>query len=177
MNAFTQTLSRSKQPVDSLARGLGWFSLGLGLFELFAPQRLTRSLGMHGRERLLRAYGAREIVNGFGLLAATRRAPWMWARVVGDAVDIGTLLPYARQANARAGSARMALGAVIGVTVADIAGATRLAARTPRAIPARDYSNRSGFPRAPEAMRGIARREQVQPAPALSDALQPWTSG
>ena len=51
---------------DSLARALGWFSLGLGLAELLAAPRITRSLGLRGKERLIRAYGVREIAAGIG---------------------------------------------------------------------------------------------------------------
>lgn len=96
MNDLTPTLSRSRTLTDTLARGLGWFSIGLGMFELFTPRRIARGLGMQGRERLVRLYGAREVATGVGLLAATPRAPWMWARVVGDAVDIGTLARHWR---------------------------------------------------------------------------------
>src|SRR5215208_7371781 len=49
---------------DRLAKGLGWFSLVLGAAELIAPQRITRALGMEGKEALVRAYGAREIASG-----------------------------------------------------------------------------------------------------------------
>lgn len=30
---------------NKLATGLGWFSLGLGLAEIFAPKKLGRALG------------------------------------------------------------------------------------------------------------------------------------
>ncbi|MFC7551316.1 hypothetical protein ACFQU7_01900 [Pseudoroseomonas wenyumeiae] len=35
---------------DQMARGLGWFSIGLGLMELFAARSLARSLGMQGQK-------------------------------------------------------------------------------------------------------------------------------
>lgn len=176
MNDLTYTMSGSKHPTDSLARGLGWFSIGLGLYEMFAPRQITRRLGMHGRERLIRAYGARKLVNGMGLLSATQRAPWLWARVAGDAVDIGTLAPLCTRFNPYRRNATAALGAVVGVTIADIAGATALSAQQARGKLTRDYSDRSGFPRSPEQMRGIARRETTRPAPPLSDAVQPWAN-
>jgi len=34
---------------DALARGLGWFSIGLGLAEVLAPRTLTRALGLDGQ--------------------------------------------------------------------------------------------------------------------------------
>ena len=54
---------------DQMARALGWFSIGLGLTELIAPGKITRALGMEGKENLVRAYGAREVAQ-----AADRRA-------------------------------------------------------------------------------------------------------
>ena len=52
---------------DKLAKALGWFSLGIGIIELVAPHRVTRTLGLEGKEGVVRAYGAREI--GAGLLS------------------------------------------------------------------------------------------------------------
>ncbi len=49
---------------DQLARALGWFSIGLGVVEFFAPRRVTETLGMEGRETLVRAFGVREILAG-----------------------------------------------------------------------------------------------------------------
>ena len=53
----------------ALAQGLGWFSIGLGVAELVAPAHLARFLGMEERTELIRAYGAREIATGIGILA------------------------------------------------------------------------------------------------------------
>ena len=68
---------------DTLAGGLGWFSIGLGLGEVVASRGLGRYLGMEDRAGVLRAFGVREIATGVGLLASRRRAPWMWGRVAG----------------------------------------------------------------------------------------------
>ena len=35
---------------DRMAKALGWFSIGLGLTELIAAERITRALGMEGKE-------------------------------------------------------------------------------------------------------------------------------
>ena len=32
-----------KRPEDQLARALGWFSIGLGVMDLFAPRRVTET--------------------------------------------------------------------------------------------------------------------------------------
>jgi hypothetical protein len=76
---------------DALARGLGVFSIALGLYELLAPRSLTRALGMQGNETLVRGYGLREIATGVGILAAKDPTPWIWGRVAGDGLDLATL--------------------------------------------------------------------------------------
>lgn len=75
-----------------VARGLGWFSLGLGALELAAPGKLTGFLGVRQERTVVRAYGLREVLAGVGLLTQpTRMATWMWSRVAGDVLDLATL--------------------------------------------------------------------------------------
>ncbi|SRR5690606_31761677 len=152
----------------SAAAALGWFSIGLGLAQLLATRHVARATGMHGRERLLRVCGARELVTGIGILAARNPTPWMWARVAGDALDLAGLARSPRKARAAA-----AMAAVAGVTALDVqtAGALRRAEAHRTAY--RDYSSRSGFPKPPAEMRGIAAdvarngmRWPPRPAPA-----------
>jgi len=81
----------STEYAHSMARGLGWFSIGLGLAEVLAPRALTRGLGMEGNEQLVQAYGLREIATGIGILSSDQPAPWIWGRVGGDALDMATL--------------------------------------------------------------------------------------
>lgn len=109
-----------------IALGLGAFSLGLGALEVTMPGFLGRWLGLPGRINLFRAYGLREMAAGVGLLTQRRKAPWLWARVLGDAVDLATLAfarPYDRKevAGLTAGVA-----AVLGVTAIDLLCALRL---------------------------------------------------
>jgi len=49
-----------------MAKGLGWFSIGLGLAEIAAGRQIGRALGMEHRTGLLGAYGAREIAPASG---------------------------------------------------------------------------------------------------------------
>jgi hypothetical protein len=88
----------SAQNAHSVARGLGWFSIVLGLAEILAPRALTRGLGMEGHEQIVRAYGVREIATGIGILSSTHPVPWIWGRVGGDALDIATLATGLQQA-------------------------------------------------------------------------------
>ena len=76
-----QQNSRASGSAMALARGLGWFSIGLGLAEMLAPRMLTEQMGMQGKESLLRFYGAREMAAGVGILMSDNPAPWVWGRV------------------------------------------------------------------------------------------------
>ena len=105
---------------DNLARGLGWFSIALGLAEVAAPRKLTKALGMEGREQLVFAYGVREIVTGIGILASRDPTPWIWGRVGGDALDIATLTPALSEDNPKRGNVMIAIASVLGATAADV---------------------------------------------------------
>ena len=74
-----------------IARGLGWFGVGLGLVEVLAPRALGRAVGLARHAGLLRLFGLREIASGVLILAAHDPEPWLWARVAGDGLD-GALL-------------------------------------------------------------------------------------
>jgi len=105
---------------DVNARGLGWFSIGLGVTELVAAEHLAEALGMEGQERLIRLYGAREVATGLGCLGQTPPTPWVWARIAGDALDIATLLAYMGPENPKRHNVGVALAAVVGVTLLDV---------------------------------------------------------
>jgi hypothetical protein len=165
--------SRRARPMSArgLAKGLGWFSIGLGVAELFAPRWMARVTGLEGRERLVQAYGAREIATGVGILGSDNPAPWVWGRVGGDALDLATLGTGAGTSGRRL-NATLALAAVAGVTMLDFAVA--------RAVQRRnrhqqfDYSDRSGFNRPVEEMRGVARRDFQPPRDMTTpEALRP----
>lgn len=105
---------------DFLARGLGWFSFGLGFAELAFPEQLAEALGMEGRENLIRLYGAREVAAGAGCLTQSPPTTFVWGRVAGDALDIATLAAYLGPDNPKRGNVGIALAAVLGVTVLDV---------------------------------------------------------
>ena len=106
--------------VHKTARFLGWFSLGLGLTELFATDELAHFLGTKRGTGVLRLFGLREIAAGVGLLAQPRRLPfWLWARVAGDAMDLAAL-GIAAVDNPRSANVLASIGAVAGVTALDI---------------------------------------------------------
>ncbi|WP_024506685.1 hypothetical protein [Bradyrhizobium sp. ARR65] len=143
---------------DRLARALGWFSIGVGAIELLAPHRVTRALGMRGREGLVRVYGLREISSGVMSLSVDKKAG-LWSRVAGDGMDIATLLPELRISNPRKGNVALALLMVGGIMVLDYIGAQDAAAQQRRGRGnLRLYNNRSGFPKGLEASKGLARQ-------------------
>lgn len=111
---------------EIVAKGLGVFSLALGAGELLAPGLLGRLLGLPGRPMLFRAYGLREIGAGLGILTQRRMAPWVWARVAGDALDLATLAFARPRSRAEVAGLTTAATAVIGVLALDLFCAVRL---------------------------------------------------
>jgi hypothetical protein len=164
----------SEQSAQTLAQGLGWFSIALGLTEMLAPRSVTSSLGMEGHETLVQAYGLREVVTGIGILSAEQPAPWIWGRVGGDALDISTLMPALSDANPQKHNVGLALAAVAGVTVLDIVCAQALSSNGARSRPIYDYSDRSGLPGGPSAQHGAARDFQVPRDFRTPEALRPY---
>ena len=110
---------------DKVARGLGWFSIGLGAAELLAPGAIARICGSRNHKTLIRAYGARELAAGIGLLTTARPAPWLWARFAGDMVDLVSLGGIAGSAENDRGRAAFAIANVAAVTVMDFLCAER----------------------------------------------------
>ncbi|HEU4726326.1 MAG TPA: SRPBCC family protein, partial [Kofleriaceae bacterium] len=102
-----------------------------GLTELAFPRTMASLVGV-GRERrapaILRALGLREIASGIAMLARPDHPAPRWARLVGDALDLG-LLGMALTSR-RSGKNRLALtlGAIAGIAVLDSV-ATRRTAR------------------------------------------------
>lgn len=111
---------------DTLARTLGWFSIGLGLAELVAPRRLSRFVGLHGQAPVMKAYGLREVMTGLGILASQRPTGWIKGRVAGDALDLATLATGARRGNNRIGGLALAIGGVAAVTLIDMCCAAQM---------------------------------------------------
>lgn len=115
-----------------LAKGLGLFSMALGTLELVAGRQLSGALGI-GSPWLVRAFGAREIVAGLGVLSAPDRAGPVWGRVGGDAMDLAVLGVALSRGTRHRRNAAWATFAVVGATVLDIACATALTRRKGRA--------------------------------------------
>jgi uncharacterized membrane protein len=113
---------------EKIARGLGWFSIGLGVAEILAPRSLAKLIGLRGNPSgLLRMLGAREITSGIGILTGRQpNANWMWSRVGGDAMDLALLGGAFRSRKSNRNKLAMATAAVAGVTALDAICSQRL---------------------------------------------------
>jgi uncharacterized membrane protein len=106
----------------TISKGLGLFSLGLGLAEMAAPRVLARAIGIQPdrRTRLaMRVFGAREIASGLGILAKPNQPIPVWSRVVGDAIDLAFLAWAFRTKRTHTQRIIGAVIAVLGVTAFD----------------------------------------------------------
>ena len=108
------------QTGKNLGQALGWFSIGLGLAEVIAPNALARLIGMPPSPTLMRLYGLREIATGLGIFGQKRPTESVAARVAGDGLDMVTLLGSMASRRARPGRLALAVAAVAGVTVLDV---------------------------------------------------------
>jgi uncharacterized membrane protein len=147
---------------QTLARGLGLFSLGLGLYQVVAPRRFATLIGVRPRpdaEATTRAVGARELGAGAGLLVGARPA-WMWMRVAGDLMDLVLLSRAMRARDARRDRVGTVFASAVGVTALDVVGSvlvTRDAQRNGR----NGRNGRSGHRTGPDLSavdRGAAHR-------------------
>lgn len=162
---------------EAMAKGLGWFSIALGVAEMLAPKATAQATGVQVGKNLLQAYGAREIATGVGLLTSKDPQPWLWARVAGDALDLATLATDLVSNSGKRRNTALAMVAVMGVTALDV-WAAETARREARRNeqPPRDYSDRVGMALSPDEMRGKA-RDAMQAATDLQtpSALKPYT--
>jgi uncharacterized membrane protein len=113
----------------SLARALGWFSIGLGLTEVLMPRKLGRVVGVgEDHSALFPLLGLREIASGVGVLAAKDPTLGVRARVAGDMLDLALLGTALTLPDNERGRVAAATAAVVGVTALDILCAAQLPA-------------------------------------------------
>lgn len=154
---------------DRLARALGWFSIGLGVTELLAPRLIARTLGLYGKEGLIRAYGARELASAVPTLSVDKHVG-LATRIGGDMLDLGTLTSALHPANPKRRNAKVAMAMVVGITILDFIAYTGVkAAHRRERGRQRDYSDRGGLPRGLNASRGLARKDFKTPPDFLAE--------
>ena len=117
---------------ERVARGLGWFSIGLGLAELLAPRAVARLCGCEGKHTgLIRLYGLREIAAGLMIFSQGRKpAAGVWSRVAGDAIDLATLAAAAVNPKTNKAGVAFAAANVLAVTAVDVMCAQTLSVET-----------------------------------------------
>jgi len=74
----------------------------------------------------MRAVGVRELAAGVGIFTDRRPAPWVWARVAGDTMDLALLGAALRSKSTSQTRLLGATGAVVGALAADIVDGVRL---------------------------------------------------
>ena len=114
---------------SQLARGLGLFSLGLGLTEIAAPKALARMIGVDPDGRAstaIRIFGMREVLAGLGVMLRPKSALPLWARVAGDALDLGAITWAAKGRRTSVERLAAAFIAVAGVAALDVIAGRRV---------------------------------------------------
>jgi uncharacterized membrane protein len=110
-----------------LAKGLGWFSVGLGLTELLCPRAIARISGVtNAHTGLIRLYGVREFASGIAIFSQEKASGAVWSRVVGDAIDLASLGAAAASPNTKRGRLAFATANVLAVTALDLICANQL---------------------------------------------------
>lgn len=114
------------------AVALGWFSVGLGVAQIFAPQHVARLIGLSNdssTRATLRVIGIRELACGVGMLVQPESPTWAWGRVAGDVIDLALLGRTLTSGRADARKASAALAGVLAVGLVDAQAASELARR------------------------------------------------
>jgi uncharacterized membrane protein len=107
-----------------LARGLGWFSMGLGIPQILTPGKVNELIGVEdtmSKRQMMRLVGLREIGAGVGIFSSQPKpAEWLWGRVTGDAMDLALLGAAFSSPRNKKLRLIMATASVGAVTVLDI---------------------------------------------------------
>ncbi|HEX8138046.1 MAG TPA: SRPBCC family protein [Pyrinomonadaceae bacterium] len=124
---------------EQLARGLGWFSIGLGLAEVLAPSAINKISGGRGRNTgFIRLFGLREIASGIAIFAQGKRpAAAVWSRVAGDALDLAALGLAFASPDTNKGRVAFATANVMTVAALDVICARQLSSSNDESVSAR----------------------------------------
>lgn len=91
MGKATALRNKVKVSPANLANGLGWFSIGLGIAQIAAPQMMCRLAGLRMNPANMRLLGVREALTGISILGLSQKKAGIQARVAGDAMDLAIL--------------------------------------------------------------------------------------
>jgi hypothetical protein len=136
------------------AKGLGMFSIALGLAELLAPAQVGELIGVSPRYRaFIPALGVREIAHGVGIMMQAKPTESVWSRVAGDAIDLAYLgAAFTGEENNKA--------RLVGATVA-VLGVTALDIMCAQALSAEQWSDADGNILAPTTVGQSSARQTV----------------
>jgi uncharacterized membrane protein len=149
---------------ERLVRGLGWFSIGLGLAQIGAPRAVARLIGLPDADETrntMFAIGLREITSGIGILTRSNPAPWLWTRVGGDVIDLALLGKELNSEEAERTRVAAATAAVLGVTLLDLYTSQQLTRRSNGAVGAAED-------------RGVRVKETVTVRCSVEEAYRFW---
>ncbi len=168
-------MAKRRDDLGTLASALGWLSIGIGAAEIMAPGGVARGVGFRHGSMMVTAKGLREIATGIGILTGRDQAAFVWGRLGGDALDIGTVAAGLAGRRTRKLRLTLSLIALAGIAAVDLVAAQMLDDRARRRrAPRFDYSDRRGLPRPADAMRGAAKDVAPSRAPT---APQPLSAG
>jgi len=153
---------------QSLAQGMGWFSVGLGTAQLLAPRALSRMIGIDDSDRnaaIMRAIGVRELASGLGIFSQRNDATFLWGRVVGDIMDLALI--GAAGASARSDRRKLAGAAlaVAGALALDMATARKRSNPEVTELPATSDQDRDEPAEADESPRQIRKAITISRSP------------
>ncbi|CAN7615700.1 hypothetical protein LJR219_004728 [Phenylobacterium sp. LjRoot219] len=113
----------------TLSMNIGLAAIGLGVWGMFFPHHVKRTLGLQAPAPVVQAvFGARELWSGYSLAGDPTKSGVLWARVAGDAFDLLALKALDSRTNPKRGTVRVALGLVLAVTALDVIAAARMSA-------------------------------------------------
>lgn len=143
-NVHTQFLNERATPglpttsAKRLAKGLGWFSVGLGLAELLAPRAIASISGVSNKHTgLIRLYGLRELASGIAIFSQKEPTEAVWSRVAGDAIDLVSLGVACNSPEAKRGRITFATANVLAVTALDVICAMQLSGNGTKGVHAK----------------------------------------
>jgi hypothetical protein len=115
---------------DSVARGLGWVSIMLGVGGIAAARPIAKLIGVENAtaEGIIRVVGVRELCHGIDILSHRDPTPGVWSRVAGDVLD-GVLLGIAAKKTTNPAGFATAAALVAPVVLADMIEAPKLSAQ------------------------------------------------
>ena len=141
---FVELKYRSLENVANgkMAKGIGMFSIALGLAEVLMPGQVAGLIGVSDRYRkFLPLLGAREIAHGIGIMSSAKPTTAVWTRVGGDVLDLAYLGAAFMSDDTNKRRLTGATLAVLGVGVLDLVCAQRLSSD--------QWSENDGNPLAP----------------------------